>query len=203
MGTTHPDQHTPPSSPRDEPRLDTRLSRRMSYVLRHAPDSVGIALDSAGWVDLDVLVAALDRPGSPVTTDAVHAVVTGCPKRRFALSSDGLRIRANQGHSVPVDLRLTPQVPPAVLFHGTTAHALPAILAEGLTPRGRHHVHLSADVATARAVGSRRGTPVVLTVDVASMHGAGAVFYRADNGVWLTAHVPAGHLLQRAPDQLG
>ena len=108
-------------------------------------------------------------------------------KQRFALDSGGDRIRAQQGHSVPVDLQLEQAEPPPVLYHGTPRRNVPSILAEGLHRAGRHHVHLSADVATARRVGGRRGDAAVLAVDTAAV---GNAFYRSGNGVWLTAAVP-------------
>jgi putative RNA 2'-phosphotransferase len=164
------------------------VSRFLAYVLRHHPDAVGIELDGAGWVEVGTLLDALARHGRPVPPDLLDRVVAGTDKRRFEVR-DG-RIRAAQGHSVPVDLGLAPTRPPAVLYHGTVERFLPRILAGGLTPQRRGHVHLSADPQTATAVGARRGEPVVLTVDAAGMHGAGLVFFVADNGVWLTAHVP-------------
>ncbi len=166
----------------------TGLSRYLSYVLRHHPDAVGITLDGAGWVPVENLLAALARHGRPTSRATLERVVAGTDKRRFQL--DGDRIRAAQGHTVPVDLDLPPETPPAVLYHGTVAGFLPGIMATGLHPRGRHHVHLSGDPETATRVGARRGVPVVLRIDAAGMHDAGHVFYRAANGVWLTAHVP-------------
>jgi len=170
------------------------VSRRLSYVLRHAPDSVGVELDEAGWVRVDDLLEGLRRHGLALSGDQLAQVVSTSDKQRFAFDAAGERIRANQGHSVPVDLGLAGLTPPAVLFHGTVAAAMPAIRSEGLTRRGRHHVHLSSDVATARAVGGRRGRPVVLAVDAAAMAAAGAVFSCSDNGVWLVDAVPPEHL---------
>ncbi|RBY88786.1 RNA 2'-phosphotransferase [Blastococcus sp. TF02A-26] len=162
-----------------------RLSKRLSYVLRHRPDSVGLALDDAGWVDVDPLLAALG-----MTRAELDDVVTRNDKRRFAFDGTGTRIRASQGHSVPVELGLPAVDPPPVLFHGTPVRNLAAIRAEGLRPGNRHAVHLSPDEATARAVGARRGRPVVLAVDAAGMAAAGAVFTRSANGVWLVDAVP-------------
>ena len=129
------------------------------------------------------------RHGRPVGLDALRAVVAGTDKQRLELR-DG-RVRAAQGHSVPVDLGLEPVTPPAVLYHGTVSRFLPGILADGLRPGRRHHVHLSADERTAARVGARRGTPVILRVDAAGMHRDGHAFFQAANGVWLTAAVPA------------
>lgn len=127
-----------------------------------------------------------------VTREQVERVVAASDKQRFALTGD--RIRANQGHSVPVDLELTPQIPPVALYHGTFPAALDAIGRGGLRPLQRHHVHLSPDAETARRVGARRGPAVVLTVRADRMHAAGHLFYRSENGVWLVDAVPAQFL---------
>lgn len=171
-----------------------RTSKRLSYVLRHHPESIGIALDAAGWVAVDDLLAALAAHGLRLTRAELDEVVASNDKRRFAVDATGTRIRASQGHSVAVDLGYEPAVPPAELFHGTVDRVLPAILAEGLRPGRRHAVHLSADVATARTVGGRRGRPVVLRIDAAGLAGEGARFTRSANGVWLVAAVPPRHL---------
>ncbi|MBQ1028327.1 RNA 2'-phosphotransferase [Micromonospora sp. C95] len=165
-------------------------SRFLAYVLRHRPDTIDITLDESGWVEVDVLLEALARHGRPVSRQMLVELIAGTDKRRFEPHAG--RIRAAQGHSVGVDLRLEPVTPPWLLYHGTVARHLPGIRAEGLRPRGRTHVPLSADRRTAVTVGARRGVPVVLTVDAAGMYRHGFVFYRADNGVWLTDHVPPG-----------
>jgi putative RNA 2'-phosphotransferase len=166
-----------------------RLSKRLSYVPRHAPGSAGLTLDDAGWVDVDDLMAALR-----LTRAELDDVVARNDKQRFAFDASGARIRASQGHSVPIDLGYTPASPPAELFHGTVERYLAAILAEGLRPGNRHAVHLSADVETARKVGARRGRPVVLRVDSAALAAEGAAFTRSANGVWLIDAVPPRHL---------
>jgi putative RNA 2'-phosphotransferase len=130
---------------------------------------------------------ALDRP-------TLERVVAENDKKRFALSADGTRIRASQGHSVRVELGLEPVEPPAVLFHGTADRNVEPIRHQGLRPGRRTHVHLSADEATAVAVGRRHGRPVVLRVHAGRMHAAGHAFYRSDNGVWLTDAVPPEHI---------
>ena len=172
-----------------DPRDVVRRSKRLSYVLRHAPDSVGLTLDAAGWADVDALLAALGW-----TRAELEGVVATNDKRRFALDGTGTRIRASQGHSVAVDLGYAAQTPPLVLFHGTAERNLPAIEAQGLRPGRRHAVHLSADAGTARTVGARRGRPVVLRVDAAALAVQGAVFTRAANGVWLVDAVPPSRL---------
>jgi putative RNA 2'-phosphotransferase len=167
---------------------DVAISKFLAYVLRHDPAAVGIELGPGGWVAVDELLAGLAGAGRPIDRDRLEAVVAGGSKRRYELVGD--RIRAAQGHSQPVDLQLDPARPPDVLYHGTVERFLPAIAAEGLRPGRRTHVHLSADVPTAQAVGARRGRPVVLRVDAAGMHAAGLAFYEATNGVWLTDRVP-------------
>ncbi len=166
-----------------------RRSKRLSYVLRHAPGSVGLTLDAAGWVGVDALLAALGW-----TRAELERVVATNDKRRFALDESGTRIRASQGHSVAVDLGYAAQTPPQVLFHGTAERNLPVILAEGLRPGRRHAVHLSPDDVTARRVGARHGRPVVLRVDAEGMARDGAVFTRSANGVWLVDAVPPRYL---------
>jgi putative RNA 2'-phosphotransferase len=136
--------------------------------------------------------ARADRPGAgkPITREQLEQAIATNDKQRFALSPDGTRIRANQGHSVEVDLGLVPQEPPELLYHGTARQFLEPIRAEGLVAGKRQHVHLSADVPTALKVGSRHGQPVPLTVRAGAMHRDGLAFYRSENGVWLTDNVP-------------
>ncbi|GAB3321092.1 RNA 2'-phosphotransferase [Geodermatophilus aquaeductus] len=171
-----------------------RVSKRLSSVLRHRPDSVGLTLDDAGWVDVDALLAALAAHGLPLTREDLDRVVAGNDKRRFAFDDGGTRIRASQGHSVAVALGYAAEPPPDVLFNGTPVRNLPAILAEGLRPGNRHAVHLSPDEATARTVGERRGRAAVLRVDAAGLAATGAAFTRSANGVWLVGAVPPAFL---------
>lgn len=172
----------------------TELSKLLSYVLRHRPDSVGVVLDGNGWVDIDDLVERCRAHGKPLSREIVETVVATSPKQRFAISDDGRRVRASQGHSIEVDLAYEPAAPPEVLFHGTVARSLPTIRADGLRKMRRHHVHLSPDAATARTVGARRGAPVILQIAAGRMHRDGHVFYVSANGVWLTDHVPPAYI---------
>lgn len=169
-------------------------SKLLSYVLRHRPDSIGLALDAQGWTGVDELLARLAAAGHKVDRALLERVVADNDKQRFAFSEDRSRIRASQGHSVAVDLALAPVEPPDVLYHGTASRFLKSILAIGLRAAGRHHVHLSADIGTAKRVGARHGFPAVLRVDARRMRADGIVFYRSDNGVWLTAAVPPRYL---------
>ncbi|MEV5352315.1 RNA 2'-phosphotransferase [Streptomyces sp. NPDC052693] len=173
-------------------RRTVKVSKYLSKHLRHQPERIGIALDEAGWVEIDTLIAAAAAHGFGFTREELDHVVATNDKRRFAV--DGTRIRASQGHSIDVDLGLPPAEPPAWLYHGTVARHLDAIRAEGLRPMDRHAVHLSPDRETATRVGARRGRPVVLTVDAGAMHRDGHVFHVSPNGVWLTETVPPRHL---------
>jgi putative RNA 2'-phosphotransferase len=173
---------------------DTAVSRTMSYWLRHRPDDAGLVLDSHGWAATDAVIAALHAKGWAVDAARLAAVVAGSDKGRFELSPARDRIRARQGHSVAVALDWPRTEPPAALYHGTVARFLPAILADGLKPMARHHVHLSPDRATAAAVGARRGDPVILAIRAGAMAAAGHVFFLTDNHVWLTDAVPAEYI---------
>ena len=172
-----------------------RISKLLSHGLRHVPAALAITLDGAGFADVDRVLAGLAAKGFAIDADALEEIVATSDKQRFALSPDGLRIRANQGHSVHVDLGLAALEPPPVLFHGTVDRFLDAIKSEGLTRRSRTHVHLSLDEETARIVAARRrGTIVILRVRAEEMHATGYTFYRSANGVWLTDHVPPSFL---------
>jgi putative RNA 2'-phosphotransferase len=169
---------------------DVTVSKFLARHLRHQPERIGLTLDAAGWASVDELLAAAARAGMPIAREELDAAVHAPGKRRYVLDASGTRIRAAQGHSVDVELGYAPSVPPDALFHGTHPGALDAILAEGLAPMGRRHVHLSPDRETATVVGARRGRPVVLGVDAAGLHRAGHEFFLADNGIWLTGAVP-------------
>ncbi len=172
----------------------TRLSKLLSLVLRHDPAHLGLTLDDQGWVSVDALLTQARAHQVPLTCEGLLHLVATNGKQRFRLSDNQQRIRASQGHSVAVDLGYVPVGPPAALYHGTAERNLHVVLAQGLLKMDRRHVHLSADSATARQVGSRHGAPVVLVVDTARMHADGHPFYQADNGVWLTDAVPPQYL---------
>jgi putative RNA 2'-phosphotransferase len=169
-------------------------SKFLSLVLRHHPETIGLSLDEQGWAEIDDLLTAANRSGRKLTRSLLDRVVRENDKQRFAISSDGARIRANQGHSIDVDLGLEPVRPPELLFHGTVARFLDSIRGSGLERGSRQYVHLSPDVETARKVGKRRGRPVVLVVESGRMWQDGHTFYRAENGVWLTDAVPLEYL---------
>ncbi|GAA4919029.1 putative RNA 2'-phosphotransferase [Nonomuraea thailandensis] len=169
-----------------------RVSKYLARHLRHDPQRIGLTLDPAGWVEVEELLRAAAAHGFPITHDELRTVVAANDKRRYAIEAG--RIRASQGHSVPVDLGLPAIEPPEVLYHGTVGRFLAAIRREGLRPMSRHHVHLSPDRETATRVGTRRGVPVVLVVASGVMHADGHAFLRSANGVWLVDHVPPGYL---------
>jgi len=169
-------------------------SKRLSYILRHRPDSVGLQLDHQGWASVEELLECLK---GRLTREELEEIVRTNNKQRFAFNEDCSKIRANQGHSIKVDLAYEPQVPPDVLYHGTVNKAASSIKATGLKKMNRHHVHLSVDVETALDVGSRRGKPVLFCVDAKKMHEDGYKFFKSENNVWLTDSVPVDYLKER------
>ncbi|WP_409284355.1 RNA 2'-phosphotransferase [Pseudomonas protegens] len=167
------------------------ISKFLSYVLRHEPQAIGLELDSQGWGDIDALISGAAKGGRQLSRELIERVVEGNDKKRFALSADGQRIRAVQGHSnKTVQLQLEAKQPPAVLYHGTATRFMESINEKGLIPGSRHHVHLSQEIDTARAVGQRYGQVVILQIDAQVMQAQGFRFYQAENGVWLTDQVP-------------
>lgn len=177
-----------------DPKQVRQTSKFLSLVLRHQPETIGITLDAQGWVAVDSLLAQLNAHGHRVDRALLDHVVATNDKQRFAFSADGSQIRANQGHSIDVDLALQPLAPPDRLYHGTVDEFLPLIRTGGLLKMSRQHVHLSADLETAMKVGGRRGKPVILQVRAGDLHAAGHAFFRSENGVWLTEHVPVAFI---------
>jgi len=169
-------------------------SKFLSLVLRHQPELIGIGMDSEGWVSVAELIDKCNLHGHALDAALLDEIVRTSDKQRFAYSEDKLRIRANQGHSVKVELQYAEVKPDEYLYHGTVAAALGSIMAEGLKKMARTHVHLSGNRATAVAVGGRRGKPVILLVRAAEMHRDGYKFYLSDNQVWLTDEVPARYI---------
>ncbi|HEY9618215.1 MAG TPA: RNA 2'-phosphotransferase [Microcoleaceae cyanobacterium] len=180
-----------------EPTRSVKISKYLSKHLRHTPERLGLTLAPGGWVGVDELLSACAAHQFPVTRAELEAVVASSDKQRFALDETKMRIRANQGHSVDVDLQLEPQIPPEVLYHGTGESTVPLILRSGLLKMSRHHVHLSPDVETARKVGMRHGRPVILAIAASAMQQAGFTFYCSENGVWLVDAVPVQYLTVR------
>ena len=169
----------------------TKLSKFLSLVLRHKPEAAHITLDAEGWADVDELI----KNNQPrFTKEILEEIVATDNKNRYSFSEDGKKIRANQGHSVHIDLKLEPMTPPKVLYHGTATRFLKSIMSEGLKPMSRIQVHLSELYETAVSVGKRHGKVVVLDVDAEQMAADGILFYCSKNGVWLTDNVPAKYL---------
>ena len=173
----------------------TKLSKFLARILRHKPEMIGISLDAHGWADVDALLNGMNRNGTAqIDRKILEEIVRTDEKGRYAFNEDGTKIRANQGHSVQVDVELPQCEPPEFLWHGTAERFVPAILAEGLKPMSRLYVHLSPDAETARKVGIRHGKPYIFRVKAGEMARQGYVFYKSVNGVWLTAHVPPEYL---------
>lgn len=168
----------------------TELSKFLSYVLRHQPQAIDLVLPKDGWVSVDELIQNANRHGKSISRDILETIVDKDDKQRYSFNGDKTLIRANQGHSLPVDLNLPEVAPPEFLYHGTALRNCDSIREKGLLKQQRHHVHLSQDQQTAMLVGKRYGKPVVLRVLAVQMAGKGYVFYKSDNGVWLTDAVP-------------
>lgn len=168
------------------PKQIKKISKRMSLVLRHQPELYQLQLDQQGWCKVADLITAFQKNKLPITEEELQLVVEQNDKKRFAFSKDGKKIRANQGHSITVELGYQAVKPPEVLYHGTATRFMKTIRKEGLVKRNRHHVHLSADRVTAQQVGQRHGVPIILTIQARRMYEAGHHFYISENGVWLT-----------------
>ena len=180
-----------------------RISKFLSLVLRHQPEKIGLSLDQSGWASVERLIEASSSRGFDFTREELQNVVDGNDKKRFSLSEDGLWIRANQGHSIEVELGYAPTAPPEILYHGTAERFLTSIKQQGLIKGKRHHVHLSADVDTATKVGRRHGKPVVLRIEAGRMGQDDFIFYLSANGVWLTDCVPVRYLTGTVPISRG
>ena len=173
---------------------EIRISKFMSLILRHHPEKIGIALDEHGWADVSILVEGIAKK-YPFDREMLEKIVREDEKQRYAFNADHTKIRASQGHSIPVDVELKECEPPEYLFHGTGEKYLASIRKQGLLPKGRLYVHLSLDTDTAYRVGVRHGRPVILTVKAKEMRENGHVFYLSANGVWLIAEVPVEYLV--------
>ncbi|TAE54334.1 MAG: RNA 2'-phosphotransferase [Nostocales cyanobacterium] len=167
-----------------------KISKFLSKHLRHTPEEIGLKLAPGGWVFVDELLAACAKHKFTITLAELQEVVNTNDKKRFSFDETFTLIRANQGHTTEVDLKLSPIVPPEILYHGTGKKSVESILQTGLSKMSRHHVHLSSDIHTAKIVGARHGKPVVFVVNSQEMSQDGYVFYLSDNGVWLVDHVP-------------
>ena len=173
----------------------TEISRFLSYVLRHEPQAIGLELDCEGWAQISDLIAGAKRSGHELDEASIRMIVESNDKKRFAISGDGLCIRAVQGHSTAsVSIAFTEKVPPEILYHGTATRFVESIMSEGLKAGKRQYVHLSEDRQTAVAVGQRYGKPAVLEIRALRMHRQGSRFFQAENGVWLTGGVPSSFI---------
>lgn len=171
-----------------------KTSKYLALVLRHKPEKIGLTLDEHGWADVDELIEKTVRSGRKLDRESLEYIVRTNDKKRYAFNEDHTKIRASQGHTIPVDVELEETVPPDVLYHGTAEISLPSIMDKGLLKMKRLYVHLSKDVSTAIKVGQRHGKPVVLLIDSGRMYKDGYKFYLSANSVWLTEHVPAEYL---------
>jgi putative RNA 2'-phosphotransferase len=171
-----------------------KVSKYLSKHLRHQPERLGLELLPGGWVNVEQLLAAAAANGFEISLAELRQVVTNSDKQRFAFNDAGDSIRANQGHSIEVDLQLTAKIPPNILYHGTHLKAIEPILATGLDKMSRHHVHLTTDLNMAHQVGGRRGKSAVLVVNAIAMIDDGYDFYCTDNDVWLVDAVPPQYL---------
>ena len=171
-------------------------SQFISLVLRHKPEAAGITLDEHGWADVEALISGSCKNGVPLDREMLDEIVRTDNKQRYSFSEDGTLIRANQGHSIPVDVELEEKMPPDVLYHGTGEKYVSSIEKQGLIPKSRLYVHLSSDTETAKKVGSRHGRPVIYAVDCRKMSEDGYRFFLSVNGVWLTKSVPVEYLHQ-------
>ena len=171
----------------------TGTSKYLSLILRHKPEAAGITLDEHGWANVDELIEGV-RKSQPFDMEMLEEIVRTDEKSRYSFNEDKTLIRANQGHSIPVDVELPVVAPPEILYHGTGEKYVTSIDRQGLLPRSRLYVHLSGDAETARKVGSRHGKPVIYEVLSGKMAEDGLTFYRSVNGVWLTKEVPPEYL---------
>ena len=169
------------------------VSKYMSLILRHKPDAIGITLDEHGWANVDELISGIAKDNE-FNMEILEEIVRTDEKQRYSFNEDKTLIRANQGHSIPVDVELEELVPPEILWHGTGEKYVTSIDKQGLIPKSRLYVHLSKDEETAINVGSRHGKPVIYLVSAKKMYEDGYKFYRSVNGVWLTKGVPLQYL---------
>jgi len=170
------------------------ISKLMSLVLRHQPQAIGLQLDENGWANVQELITKMNDNGTSVDMATLTIAVEKNDKKRFTFNEDKTMIRANQGHSIAVDLNLKPAVPPDTLYHGTADRFVESILKEGLKKQQRQHVHLSSQQQTAKTVGSRHGKPVILFINAKAMIQNGHTFYLSDNNVWLVDTVPVKYI---------
>ncbi len=172
------------------------VSKFISLILRHKPEEINIKLDSNGWADVVELIAGIRKKGYDIDIGTLHEIVEQNNKQRFTFNEDKTKIRANQGHSINVDVELEELIPPNILYHGTSKRFLESILQQGLIKKNRNYVHLSIDEVTALIVGKRHGSPIVLKINSKQMYADGIKFYKSKNNVWLTDYVNAKYFIE-------
>ena len=172
----------------------TNLSRYMSLILRHKPEVIGITLDEHGWASVNDLICGIEKNNPEFNMDILEQIVRTDNKQRYSFNDDRSLIRANQGHSVNVDVELKEKEPPEYLYHGTGEKYVKSINQDGLIPKSRLYVHLSKDIKTAENVGKRHGKEVVYRINSGQMYRDGYKFYLSENGIWLTKEVPIKYL---------
>ncbi len=173
-----------------------RIGKFLSYVLRHEPDKIGIELDENGWANVQELIEKCKKHRCHFSMNDLIEIVETNDKKRYSFNEKRNKIRANQGHSIDIDLGLSPVEPPEFLYHGTATRFLNSIMEEGIVKGSRQHVHLSKDKQTAEKVGSRHGKVAILTILSGKMHEDGILFYQSDNGVWLTDYIDVKYISQ-------
>ncbi len=177
-----------------EKKQHKKISKFLSLILRHKPEEINLELDENGWANTNELISKMVSYGKTIDIETLETIVENNDKQRFTLNDDKSRIRANQGHSIKIELNYSEQEPPDFLYHGTAKRFLNSIFKDGLRKQKRHHVHLSAEISTANSVGQRHGSPVVLKILSKQMYDDGFVFYKSKNGVWLTEKVPIEYI---------
>lgn len=173
-----------------------KTSKFLSYILRHHPELINLNLDENGWANVDELIIKSTNDSQGFTFEELDEIVETNDKKRFIFNEDKTRIRANQGHSIDINLALIPQQPPEFLYHGTAQSNIDSILEKGIEKRNRQHVHLSQDIETATKVGMRHGKPIILTINTEKMFDDGIEFYLSENNVWLTDFVDIKYIFQ-------
>ncbi|MEM9547765.1 MAG: RNA 2'-phosphotransferase [Bacteroidota bacterium] len=172
-----------------------RKSKFLSLVLRHQPEKIDLTLDANGWAKVEQLIHKASKHKINFTMELLEKIIETNDKKRFTFNEDKTKIRANQGHSIEIDLDLQLQMPPVILYHGTAERNVDSIRANGIDKRKRQHVHLSHELETARKVGSRHGKPTILHIDAKQMYNDGCQFYLSKNGVWLTEFIHPKYIL--------
>ncbi|MBK1812235.1 RNA 2'-phosphotransferase [Clostridium sp. YIM B02505] len=186
-----------------ENRKDLELGKFISLILRHSPETIGITLDEHGWAKVEELIEGINRVGKTIDFETLERIVKENNKQRYSFSDDRTKVRANQGHSIEVDVELEESIPPKYLYHGTSTRFIDSIMSVGIQKQSRKYVHLSMDLDTALSVGKRHGKPVVLKIDSIRMFDDGHKFYLSKNGVWLTDYVSVKYIsLQNNKDKV-